>query len=82
MLDNISNESANNDDRKIEQIIGALKNNLHIPKRKDRKSLEMIGRPTEVVVNAFEVNLDKFYAKTLYQIQVLFSPNKPKNLLR
>lgn len=59
-----------------------LKNNLHIPKRRNPKAGGTQGRVTVIDVNQLPLNLDKLFTKTVYHIDVQFSPELPKRLLR
>lgn len=68
--------------QQIEQYINVLKKNLFIPKRKNPKSGGTLGRKTEMDVNHLPLNLDKLFKKTVYHIDVQFTPELPKRLLR
>jgi len=70
-------------DQQIEQQISLLKTKLNIPKRKSGKSGGgTLGRKTNVEVNHLPLNLDKLFKKTAYHIDVNFTPDLPKKLLR
>jgi len=72
----------NLDNQQIEQQILILKNNLHIPKRRNPKTGGSMGRATEIDVNHLPLNLDKLFKKVVYHVDVQFTPDLPKRLLR
>ncbi|XP_016662198.1 protein argonaute-2 isoform X1 [Acyrthosiphon pisum] len=68
--------------QQIEQQIVILKSNLHIPKRKNPKTGGSLGRATEIEVNHLPLNLDQLFKKVVYHVDVQFTPELPKRLLR
>jgi len=66
----------------LEQQIEVLKKNIQIPKRRNPKVGGTLGRKTEIDVNHLPLNLDKLFKKTVYHIDVHFTPDLPKRLLR
>jgi len=68
--------------QQIEQEIVILKSNLHIPKRRNPKAGGSLGRPTEIDVNHLPLDLDNLFKKVVYHIDVHFTPDLPKRLLR
>jgi len=68
--------------QQIEQQIVILKNNLHIPKRRNPKTGGSLGRATEIEVNHLPLNLDQLFKKVVYHVDVQFTPELPKRLLR
>lgn len=68
--------------QQIDQQIEMLRNRLFIPKRRNLKTGGTLGRVTEVEVNHLPLVLDKLFKKTVYHIDVQFTPELPKRLLR
>lgn len=68
--------------QQIEQQIKILKSNLCIPKRKNKNTGGTLGRLTEIETNNLPLNIDKLFKKTVYHIDVQFTPDLPKRLLR
>lgn len=66
----------------IEQNIVIFKKSLSIPKRRNPKVGGTSGRATEMEVNHLPLNLEKLFKKTVYHIDVKFTPDLPKKLLR
>lgn len=67
---------------KIERPLYTLKNKIAIPQRRNLRSGGSSGRTTVVKVNYIPIDLEEFYKKTVYQINVTFNPSDPKRLLR
>jgi len=72
----------NLDDRKIETPLYTQENKLVIPQRRSPRSGGSSGRSTVVKVNHIPINLEEFYKKTVYQINVIFNPTNTKRLRR
>ncbi|XP_026820735.1 protein argonaute-2-like [Rhopalosiphum maidis] len=68
--------------QQIEQQITILKSKLFIPKRKNPKAGGSMGRATTIEVNHLPLNLDKLFKKIVYHVDVQFTPDLPKRLLR
>lgn len=66
----------------MDQKIELFMKTLSIPKRKNPKVGGTLGRATEIEVNHLPLNLDKLFSKTVYHIDVQFTPELPKRLLR
>lgn len=69
-------------DQQIQQQIAIFKSELSILKRRNVKSCGTLGRATEIEVNHLPLNLDKLVEKTVYHIDVRFTPELPERLLR
>jgi eukaryotic translation initiation factor 2C len=78
----VAKSSPSQGNQQIEQQIVILKSNLHIPKRRNPKTGGSMGRATEIDVNHLPLNLDKLFKKVVYHVDVQFTPDLPKRLLR
>jgi len=70
------------DSPQLEQIIEVFMKQLKIPKRRNPSAGGTKGRKTEIEVNHLPLNLDKLFTKTVYHIDVTFTPELPRRLLR
>jgi len=68
--------------QQIEQQITILKSKLFIPKRRNPKAGGSMGRSTMIEVNHLPLNLDQLFKKVVYHVDVQFTPDLPKRLLR
>nr|QEI10611.1 argonaute 2 X2 [Myzus persicae] len=68
--------------QQIEQQIVILKSKLHIPKRRNPKAGGSLGRQTVIDVNHLPLDLDNLFKKLVYHVDVQFTPELPKRLLR
>lgn len=59
-----------------------FKATLNIPKRKNAMYGGKLGRMTEIDVNYLPLNLNKLFKKTVYHMDVQFTPELPLRLLR
>lgn len=68
--------------QQIEQQITILKSKLVFPKRRNPKAGGSLGRATTIDVNHLPLKLDKLFKKVVYHVDVQFTPDLPKRLLR